>query len=352
MWMHKSKYGVLELKKMYKGFIFGFVLSFLFFSCESIPPRGSLAGATVIGGNSDVFIFVPVQHNKTLLTKILPKHKYVKKALDRTDFLYLSVSIKGLEQTEILNKPVEEDNTFENEIILGKKEEAQEKLGKTPHIDEVLEENVEKKLFDSVSYDLCAVGTYPTKITRFFLTKKNGWTRKKEDGGYTYYQKENDEPKSFSSFSIPTKEIALFSYNSNDEYKIEDVLERVNKPRPAYFDEEFEMSIQQGNPSNDICIFVANSHFFLSKLLGINLDLPIESLKVYLTKDTSRSKEIYTYSIIIEAKNLTASFATRLLLSKLLKTQVRVNGNNIVVEKAKITSEKLVDIIQKVVGNL
>lgn len=139
------------------------------------------------------------------------------------------------------------------------------------------------------------------------------------------------------------------SYNTDNEDKMEKLLERMDNPRPVYFDEDFEMAIQQGNPSNDICIFVQNSHFFLSKLLGINLDLPIESLKVYLGRDTSRSKEIYTYNIIIEANNLTAGFATRLLLSKLLKTQVRINGNKIVVEKAKVTSEKLVELIRKVI---
>jgi len=346
----------LELKNIYKSFIFSLIACFLL-SCASIPPRGSFAGATIIGGNSDVFIFVPVQHNKDLLTKILPNHKYVKKALDKTNFLYLSLSLRDLKQEGNLNEitqegggTLEEKLSAETEGAIEKKQEIGileiQEAGPT---EVTIEENTEKNLFDSVSYDLCAVGTYPTKIAQFFFTKKSGWARKKGNEGYTYYQKEDDKAKSFSFFSIPTKDLALFSYNTDDEYRMEEVLERVDKPEPVYFDEDFEMAIQQGNNSNDICIFVSNSHFFLSKLLGINLDLPIESLKVYLAKDTSRSKEIYTYSIIIEVKNLTAGFATRLLLSKLLKTQVRVNGNKIVVEKAKVTSEKLVDIIQKVI---
>lgn len=357
MWKHMSKCGVLELKNIYKSFIFSLIACFLLLSCAGIPPRGSFAGATVIGGNSDVFIFVPVQHNKDLLAKILPNHKYVKKALDKTNFLYLSLTLKDLKSKGNLNESIEEEGeTLEEKLVFeteGAIEENHE-IG-NPEIQEdslterTIEEDTEKNLFDLVSYDLCAVGTYPTNVARFFFTKKNGWTRKKGDEGYTYYQKEGDKVKSFSFFSIPTKDLALFSYNTDNEYRMEEVLERVDRPQPVYFDEDFEMAIQQENDSNDICIFVSNSHFFLSRLLGINLDLPIESLKVYLTKDTSRNKEIYTYSIIIEVENLTAGFATRLLLSKLLKTQVRVSGNKIVVEKAKVTSERLVDIVRKVI---
>ena len=344
---------------MYKSFVFSLFLSFLFFSCASLPPRGSFAGATIIGEEADVFIFVPVQHNKELLTKILPTHKYVKKAIDKTDFLYLSLALKDLTQKEISpllleekeSETLEEEESFsyaeknikdthENGVLSNVQSEENETL---------IEENEKKNLFDLVSYDICAIGNYPTKLTSFFLTKKNGWIRKKIDESYTYYQKKDNETKSFSFFSIPIKEVALLSYNTDNEDKMEKLLERMDNPRPVYFDEDFEMAIQQGNPSNDICIFVQNSHFFLSKLLGINLDLPIESLKVYLGRDTSRSKEIYTYNIIIEANNLTAGFATRLLLSKLLKTQVRINGNKIVVEKAKVTSEKLVELIRKVI---
>lgn len=362
----RIKCGVLELKNSYKTFVFSLCLSLLFFSCESIPPRGSLAGANVIGENSDVFIFVPVQSNKELLTKVLPPHKYLKKALDKTDYLYLSLALKDLPKIDASPSFLEENN---NETIEGEKGSDESVSDKGKNIQDVLEgasslnvlseenemtieENEKQNIFDLISYNLCAIGNYPAKLARFFLTKKNGWIRKRKDDGYSYYQREDDEAKSFSFFSIPTKEIALFSHNTDYEDKMEEFLERVDRPRPVYFDEDFEMAIQQGNPSNDICIFVANSHFFLSKLLGINLDLPIESLKVYLGRDTSRSKEIYTYSIIIEAKNLTAGFATRLLLSKLLKTQVRVNGNKIVVEKAKVTSERLVELIQKTIGNL
>ena len=337
---------------MYKGFLFSLFLSFLLLSCASVPPRGSFAGATIIGEDSDVFIFIPVQHNKELLSKILPEHKYVKKALDKTNFLYLSLMLKNLENVEA-DDVVEKTESLEANEDVEVKEENQEIEEKVLNdeilIEENIEEKVEQNVFDLVSYDVCAVGSYPSKLIQFFLTKKNGWFRKKSKQNYTYYQKENEEKKTFSFLSLPTKELALFSYNIDNENKMKEVLERVDRPRPVYFDEDFEMAIQQGNPSSDICIFVSNSHFFLSKLLGINLDLPIESLKVYLTRGTSRNKEIYTYSIILKVKNLTAGFATRLLLSKLLKTQVRVNGDKIVVENAKVSSEKLVDIIQKVI---
>lgn len=344
--MQKSKLqikcGTLELKNMYKS-VFSLIVCLLLLSCRT-PPRGSFAGATIIGGDSDIFLFVPIQDNKELLTKILPEHKYVKKALDKTNFLYLSLTVKN---RDVFNKEVVEER-IEKEAIV-EEENVEEVTTEIPNDESVIENDEEENIFNMLSYDLCAIGSYPTKLLQFFLTKKNGWTRKKLDGGYTYYQKENEVAKSFSFFSIPTKELALFSHNTDDEDKMEEVLERVDKPRPVYFDEEFEMAIQQGNPSNDICIFVSNAHFFLSKLLGIDLDLPIETLKVYLSKDVSRTKEIYTYSIILEVKNLTAGFATRLLLSKLLKTQVKVDGNKIVVEKAKVTTEKLVDIIRKVV---
>ncbi|MGP1438339.1 MAG: hypothetical protein ACTTKH_04630 [Treponema sp.] len=346
---------------MNKNIFLSIIICLLLASCSTIPPRGSFAGATIIGEDSDVFIFVPVQHNKSLLEKILPEHKYIKKALYKTNFLYLSLKLPNNENA---NKNIENDEeTEEDSLQEGTLIQEDISLQEEVSLEEVLtiegatDETIsnapieEKNIFDLVSYDLCAVGAYPSKLIQFFLTKKNGWNRKKGNEGYTYYQKEDPEKSSFSFLSVPTKDLALFSYNSNDKDKMKKVLERVDKPRPVYFDEDFEMAIQQGNPSNDICIFVSNSHFFLSKLIGINLDLPIENLKVYITKDTSRTKEVYTYSIILKAKNLTAGFATRLLLSKLLKTQVRIDGNTIVVDKAKVSSERLVSLIQKVLFN-
>ena len=48
-------------------------------------------------------------------------------------------------------------------------------------------------------------------------------------------------------------------------------------------------------------------------------------------------------------ENLQASFATRLLLSKLLKSQVNIKENEIIVENAKVFTDRLVEIIKQVV---
>lgn len=160
-------------------------MCFLLLSCRSIPPRGSFAGATVIGEDSDVFLFIPVQYNKSLLTKILSNNKYVKKAIDKTDFLYLSLALKDLKQVEndtdsIQETYIEDEIESETEGMLQdteKMKKSKEKVASEKP--ENIKENAEKNPFDMVSYDVCAVGSYPTKLTRFFLTKKNGWTRKK-----------------------------------------------------------------------------------------------------------------------------------------------------------------------------
>ena len=78
--------------------------------------------------------------------------------------------------------------------------------------------------------------------------------------------------------------------------------------------------------------------------------MPIDNLKVYLTRNTEKAKEFYNYKIILQMRNITAGFATRLLLSKLLKTQVRIEDNNIIVEKARVSVDRLVQIINKLLN--
>ena len=131
---------------------------------------------------------------------------------------------------------------------------------------------------------------------------------------------------------------------------MENLLDRVNSPSPVHFGEEFEFKMQQGEEAKDICIYVANPQFFLANLLALDIDLPIDNLRVYLKRNAEKTKEYYNYKIILQMQNETASFATRLLLSKLLKTQVRIENDSIIIEKAKLGLDRLVKIINRVLN--
>jgi len=311
---------MLRLANVSLSFLFA---CFVLVSCSSIPSRGSLAGATVVGEASDVFVFVPVKHNRTLLSRILPQNNYVEKALDRTEYIYLSLKVKNKESSGY-------------------------------SFDDSSNDDSEEDIFNSLSYDVCAIGRYPKSIAGLVFNKNNGWQRQKTSSGYKYYKKLNHLNAkglpSFSFFSIPSSNLALLSYNEHNEYKMENLIDRVDSPYPVRFGEEFEIAIQQGGAAQDVCIYVANPHFFLSNLLALEIDLPIDNLKVYLKRNTEKTKEFYHYKIVLQMRNITASFATRLLLSKILKTQVRVEDNNIIVEKARVSLDKLVQIINKVLN--
>lgn len=371
-----------------------------------------MAPSTIIGKSSDVFLFVPVKKNMGLLTSLFNEDKYMTKALDKTDYLYVSLKLKnkfkkGAEEREQLESSTEgeeekiEDaqenvfeesqvNTLQNEIeststegVFNEKNINETNSTYEPikeytlqeveikDIDEkgdnVFEEEEKGNLyintqisdeideggdvFDDINYEICAIGKYPKSVAGFIFSKKNGWKKEKSSGGYIYFQKNSSAEGGdlHSFFSIPTKNIALFSHNSSDECRMENLIDRLNSPRPSPFGIDFELAMQQGDDSSNICIFVANPHFFLSKLIGIDLDLPIENLKVYLNRNTERAKEFYNYTVILEVQNVSAGFATRLLLSKLLKSQVRIEENKIIVEKAKITKDRLLEIIKRVV---
>ena len=307
-----------------RAFFSCIIFAFLNVSCATFSQRLTLAGDAIIGKGSDVFVFVPVGYHKNLFSKLFPSQKYIDKAIDRTNYLYISLKMKD-----------------DKEAFAEKKSD-----------DEMLSIDDEgDALLDKINFNICAVGRYPKSIAGLVFSKKNGWKKEKSSGGYIYFQKNSSAEGGdlHSFFSIPTKNIALFSHNSSDECRMENLIDRLNSPRPSPFGIDFELAMQQGDDSSNICIFVANPHFFLSKLIGIDLDLPIENLKVYLNRNTERAKEFYNYTVILEVQNISAGFATRLLLSKLLKSQVRIEENKIIVEKAKITKDRLLEIIKRVV---
>lgn len=337
------------------------IFTFLFFSCASILPHGVLQGSDVVGSSSDIFLFLPIDANRNLIKKLLPEHKYIDKLLNKTSFVYLSVKIKNknsvidgsinslLEEVGKNDEMSKEENLFTYESTKNERIES----GDTSLMEE---DSDDKNILDFLSYDICAIGKYPTSVAPFIFTKNNGWQKKRGGSGYVYYQKDGKIDSfgrpSFMFSSIPTRNMILFSYNATNEYNMENLLDRIKRPKRVYFDRDFELSIQQNDPSSDIAIFVSNPPFFLSKLIGLDLDIPIDTLKVYLNKDTERIKEFYNYKIILQMKNINADFATRLLLSKLLKTKVKIEDDSIIVEKSRLSSERLLEIIKKVVlGN-
>jgi len=311
------------------------LILYLHTSCASLPVRDSLTGVSIVGQASDVFVFVPIKHNRLLLSRILPKAKYVQKALDRTEYIYMSVKVKhqGLDELE--------DGGGEPGDISEIADD--ERLSNTEDI------------FKLLSYDVCALGRYPKSIAALVFKKRDGWQKQKAaSSGYKYYKRldavDARGVPSFSFCSIPESNLALFSYNERNESKMEKLLQSVSSPRKVSFGDEFAQAIKQAKTSHEICIYVANPHFFLSNLLALELDLPIENLRIYLRRNAEKAKEFYNYKLILQMRNETAGFATRLLLSKLLKTQARIEGENIIVEKSKLGLDRLVDIINKVLN--
>lgn len=331
------------MSRLISAFFCSFFVLFIFVSCASVHPRGTLAGATVVGKESDVFVFVPIGHNRTLLSRVLPQSKYIEKVLDRTNYLYASIKVKN-------KKPLLFDDVQETEE--GVNTSSFDSSDATSTDSSMGGEG--QDIFSLLSYDVCAVGKYPKSIAGFIFNKSNGWQKQKSISGYKYYKKVDRVDARgvpvFSFCAIPDSNLALFSYNEANECKMENLLERVDSPHPVRFGEEFELSIQQGENAKDICVYVANPQFFLASLLALDIDLPIDNLKVYLTRNTEKAKEFYNYKIILQMRNITAGFATRLLLSKLLKTQVRIEDNNIIVEKARVSVDRLVQIINKLLN--
>ncbi len=353
-------------------------------SCSTIPSRDSLAGASIIGEASDLFVFVPIKHNRVLLSRILPQNRYLEKALDRTEYIYASVKVKNKKMTDVqveasrhTSKDVSEKEAEDETSIEGSEavaieapsdahiteEKKRAMLPVTSSSDVAVNSSIvsgsdsseSEDIFKLLSYDICAIGRYPKSIAGLVFKKRNGWQKQKAtSSGYKYYKKidafDAKGVPSFSFFSIPASNLALFSYNEKNEAKMENLLDRVNSPSPVHFGEEFEFKMQQGEEAKDICIYVANPQFFLANLLALDIDLPIDNLRVYLKRNAEKTKEYYNYKIILQMQNETASFATRLLLSKLLKTQVRIEDDSIIIEKAKLGLDRLVKIINRVLN--
>ncbi len=310
----------------FRVFLFCIFALLLFFSCSTLSKKKVLAGEGVVAPSSDIFIFVPTKHYKKLFSRLFPGSPYAEKILNRTEYLYLSLKLKDEASSEGLEEGGQLDATESSAY---------------PALDEG-----DDASFENMKMNICAIGRYPKSMAGLVFNKKNGWQKEKSESGYSYYIRGDES--AFSFFSIPKKELAIFSHNSDDRGEMETLLGRLESPGFIEFGEEFGSKIKSGSQNEEICVFVSNPHLFLSKLVGLQLDLPIESLKLYLKRNTESAKDVYNYSIILDMKNITAGFATRLLLSKLLKTQVRIEENRIIVEKAKIAGDRLLQIVKKV----
>lgn len=272
---------------------FIFFLAFfaaLFFSCKTAPHTGIENYFGIIGNGADVYAFIPAANNRALIEEILPfeSAKNMRAALNRTYAVYSGIFVK--------------DGKMEMRI--------------------------------------CAAGNYPHLLSGSFFRKTDGWNHEKTSGGIKYYSSR------YLDTSLPKKNIAIMLFGTPPRRSMEETVQLLENPESVSLPPSFENLLKTGAASGKIGLFVRNADFFLYKILGIKLGFPIDKIEMYLTKDTTSRKEVYNYNLDIEVNNANMGFAARLLLSKILKAEVKIDGNKIIVENGKVSAAKLGSIVK------
>ncbi len=266
--------------------------AFILESCKTIPIlKGIEKPFGIIGENADIYVYIPIEQNRNIVEQALPlaAGKDMKQVLGRTSAVYSGVFFNsGLSEVRV-----------------------------------------------------CAVGKYPYGMTDLFFKKKNGWEPRKTKDGYKYYE------SPYVDISIPSPLLACVGLGPETRKHMDELLERMKNPTEPKFPEQFRSLISSG--SQDIGIFVTNSEFFLSGLLGVRLGLPLGKIEMYLQKDlTAAPQSKYIYNLYVEAENPLAAKVAKTVLQKMLSTEVRVKENILIIENGNIPESKIITIVKSV----
>lgn len=267
----------------------------LFTSCKTASPKyGNTNPFGIIGKNADIYVYIPIKGNRSIVEKALPlaDDQSMKKA-----FSYINTVYSGVFLTDSL-----------------------------------------------AEIRLCAIGKYPYTFTDSIFKKKNGWTRKKTKENYKYYE------SPYIDISIPNSEIALISLGSEQRENMELILKKMSLPQEPEFSTRFNKLLN--SDSGDIGIFIYNSDFFLGQILGVRLGLPLGKMEMYLKKNLmSKNNAQYDYDLIMETNNPQSALVIKLFLQKVLKAEAKIEDNIIIIENKTIPEEKIISIIKSLYPN-
>lgn len=265
---------------------------FLLASCKSAPVfQGLLQPFGIIGDEADIYVFMPIEENRTIVEQVLPmaSGKDVKKALGRTVAVYSGIFLYP----------------------------------------------------EGAEVRICTKGQYPYGLTDMFFKKKNGWEPKKTNDGYKYYESD------YVDISIPSPLIACIGLGSKNRQKMDVGLNRLKKPVEPKFSEKFNSVLN--SKTQEMAIYIKKADYFLSGILGMNLGMPLGKIEMYLKKDmTNTAEKDYIYTLYIESKNQNTAKIAKFILQRMFKAEVKIQDNYLIIENGKIPENKIISIIKSI----
>lgn len=281
-------------KKTLNGIRFAclvFVFCFLF-SCQTIRVK-EIDPFSAIGEGADVYVFLPTAGNENFLEMILGTRvdrQDIKMAIDRTKSIYAG---------------------FFNSASSPRK--AEEAL-------------------------VCAVGRYPANMAGSIFKEKNGWTRYTAKNDVNYYS------GGMSAVSIPNDSNAFLALSDKPETSMQFFLDNASSEKIVPLSQKYNLFVE--NPvAGTVAIFIKNPNFFIAKILGVDLQLPVKASEIYLTKNTGEST--YNYDFSVETGNNMTAFALSLLLKKTINADVKTSGATLFIENGKLTEEDLATLLKQ-----
>jgi hypothetical protein len=265
----------------------------IFASCKTIT-ISEVAPFPAIGDGADVYVFLPVDGNKVFLDKVLgdrTERQDIKEALKRTKKIYAGL--------------------FSQATSPRKK-------------DEVL---------------VCAVGNYPANLAGMAFKEKNGWTKYIASNSVSYYS------GGISAISIPNNSSAFLALADEPEHSMKRFLEDGKSEKIVPFSENFDRFVET-TTKNAVGIFIKNPNFFIAKMLGTDLQLPVTTSEIYLLKDAENG--MYSYNFSIETGNKMTAFALSLLLRTVVNADVKTADKTVLVENGKLSETDLGNLLQKI----
>lgn len=256
------------------------------FSCKTVYIK-ELVPFNAIGNGADVYVFLPTAGNEKILELLLGKRlerQDIKIAISRTKTLHIGLFTK-------VNSPRKTEETL-----------------------------------------LCAVGSYPANMAGSIFKEKNGWIKYTAKNNVNYYS------GGISAVSVPNNQNAFLALSNTPETSMQFLLDNSTSTEVVSFSQKYNLLVE--NPiAGTVSIFVKSPNFFIEKLLGVDLQLPVKTSEIYLTKN--KQDLSYSYDFSIETGNKMTAFALSLLLKKAMNANVKTENFTIFIENGTISEQQL-----------
>lgn len=204
-----------------------FAVCFLLFSCQSAPPENEVNALDILDGNSAVYFAVPVQAHHDFVVEAVRSitgsdAKSAGAVVDRIKKMYIGINFDG-------------------------------------------------------SVQAACNGSFPSALAKFAFTEKKGWKTAVFREHVYFTQK-----SSLFQVAIPNSSTVCFSYT------VAPMLERFDSYAggvPGQLSggiEERAYSFLSEESSADICVYTSAPKLFMQKILGVPLNVPVDSLSAVL----------------------------------------------------------------------